>query len=478
MEKYDLVIIGGGVGGLVSASGAAQLGAKVALVEKKSLGGDCLHYGCVPTKRFLYSAKAFNMVRKAGIFGLDGESLKVNFEKVVQGVRDVQEKIGKHDDPERFRKMGVNVIFASGKFIDSHTFEINGQKLYGRKFIIATGTRPAVLPISGLNEAGAINNITALELKKLPESIAILGAGHIGIEYAQIFNRLGSKVIVMEKMGQILPREDKELSEGLHNILVREGAEIHTCTEVKGIKREGDKKSISAACSEGESLYAVDEIMAAIGRVPNTEGLNLESAAVNYNKMGIPVDKTMRTNIKHIYAIGDVTGGMAFTHVAEYQAGIAISNALFPFFKRKAEYRVVPWVTYTDPELARVGLTEDEAKEKYGNRDIRVFRFYFRDIDRAIIEGETEGLIKLICDKKNLILGAHILGPHAGELIHEYCLAMKANIPITKISRTIHAYPTLSQSVKRACDQYYREKLFKGVFPKITRWLINLQRNL
>lgn len=473
MKRYDLVIIGGGVAGLVSASGAAQLGARVALVERESLGGDCLRTGCVPTKRLVHAAKVASLMRRMEEFGLEGDPLKVNFQKVMQSMRDVRAEIGKNDDPERFRKMGVDVLFGDGKFTGPNEFEIKGEKLWGRRFIVATGSRPVMLPIPGLKESGALTNETALELDRLPGSIAILGAGPIGMEFAQVFSRLGSKVTVIEKMGQILPREDKELSDTLFKILSAEGIRIDVCTEVKEVRQSGEVKTLSAHCPTGDKTYEADEVMIAIGRAPNVEGLNLEAAGVEYDRRkGIKADETLRTTQKHIYACGDVVGQYAFTHVAEYHAGIALSNALFPVVKRKVDYRVVPWSTFTDPELARIGLTEDEAKEKYGSKNVHVYRFQFKDVDRAVIEGEGHGLIKLVCDSKARILGAHILGPHAGELIHEYVLAMRENLPITKISRAIHVYPTDSQGVKRAADQYYKEKLFTGWFPKLAKWLI------
>ncbi|GMR04919.1 MAG: mercuric reductase [Thermodesulfobacteriota bacterium] len=472
-DKFDLVIIGGGVGGLVAASGAAQLGARVALVEKNdSLGGDCLHWGCVPTKRLVYAAKVASIVRNAKEFGIETGPVKVDFPAVMEKMRAVQAKIGEHDDPERFRKMGIEVIFGGGSFKDKFTFEAGGRLLKGRKFLIATGSGPVIIPIPGLKESGVLTNETALRLKKLPAELVILGAGPIGIEFAQVFSRLGSKVTIVEKMGQILPREDKEISDTLQLILEKEGIKIDTCTEVTDVKVKGSKKCISAACETGKKSYNPDEVMIAIGRAPNVEGLNLEAAGVEYDKRrGIKADRTLRTSQKHIYACGDVIGHYAFTHVAEYQAGIIVSNALFPFVSRKTDYSSVPWVTYSDPELARVGLTENEAREKHGS-SVKVYRFYFKDVDRAVIEGEGQGLIKLMVDKKNRILGAHILGPHAGEMLHEYVLAKQAGLPITSISKTIHVYPTLAQGVKRAADQYYAEKLFKGWFPKFARWII------
>lgn len=475
MEKYDLVIIGGGVGGLVAASGAAQLGARVALVEKKdSLGGDCLHSGCVPTKRLIHSAKVASMVTRAKEFGIENGPARVNFPAVMEGMRSVQAKIGEHDDPGRFREMGVEVVLGGGgggAFRDKYTFTAGARVLRGRKFLIATGSGPVILPIPGLKEAGVLTNETALRLEKFPSEIVILGAGPVGIEFAQVFSRLGSKVTIVEKMGQVLPREDKEVSDTLQLILEKEGIKIDTCTEFTDVKREGEKRRISAVCETGKKSYNPDEIMIAIGRAPHVEGLNLEAAGVEYDKRhGIKADRTLRTTQKHIYACGDVIGHYAFTHMAEYQAGIVVSNALFPFVSRKVDYNSVPWVTYSDPELARVGLTEDEARAKHGG--VHVYRFYFKDVDRAVIEGEGHGLIKLIVDKKNRILGAHILGPHAGEMIHEYVLAKQAGLPITSISKTIHVYPTIAQGLKRAADSYYAEKLFKGWFPKVARWLI------
>jgi len=472
MEKYDLVIIGGGVGGLVSASGAAQLGARVALVEKeKSLGGDCLHWGCVPTKRLVHSAKVAMMARRAGEFGVKCGPVTVDFPAVMAAMKGVQEKIACNDDPERFRKMGVDVIFGNGAFEDEFTFNVDGRRLIGKKFIIATGSSPAVLPIPGLKDVGALTNITALGLTKLPASIIILGAGPIGIEFAQIFSRLGAVVTILEKKGQILPREDKELSEALHEILEAEGIKIVTCRGFKEIQRNGKLKAVVASIEGGEKTYEAEEIMSAIGRSPNVDGLGLSSAGVAYEaRKGIKSGPSLKTTQGHIYACGDVTGPYKFTHMAEYQAGLVVSNALFPLVNRKVDYRVVPWVTFADPELARVGLTEAEARAKFDK--VSVYRQAFADVDRAFIEGEGKGLIKIVVDKKKQILGAHILGPGAGELIHEYVVAMKAKLPITAISGTIHVYPTVAQGLKRACDAYYTEKLFSGWFPKFSRWLI------
>lgn len=473
MKRFDLVIIGGGVAGLVAASGAAQLGARVALVDKSGLGGDCLNYGCVPTKRLVHSAKVAFIVKHASESGIEAASYRVDFPKVMASMRAVQATIGEHDDPERFRKMGVEVIFGSGTFTDPNTFEVNGEKLHGRRFIIATGTRPLVPSIKGLRESRALTNETVLGLKELPPSIVILGAGPIGIEYAQIFARLGSKVTVIKKYDQILPKEDPELAGALEKVLEAEGVETVRYDEIKEVRRNNGKTEVTIGCGGAEKTFRADEVMVAIGRKPNVDGIGLEAAGVGYDsKKGIKVDDRLRTTQKHIYGCGDVAGSYPFTHVAEYHAGVALSNALFPVFKRKVDYRVVPWATFTDPELARVGMTEAEAIGKYGEENVKVYRHRFSENDRAVIEGESAGLIKLVCGRKGRLLGAHILGPKAGELIHEYVLAMRLKAPVAKISTTVHVYPTVSQAVKRAADQYYREKLFTGWFPKFAKWLI------
>ncbi len=472
MKKYDLIIIGGGVGGLVGASGAAKMGARVALIEKELLGGDCLNFGCVPTKRLVKCAKVAHTLGKANEYGINpGNNPHVDFPKVMQSVRDVQKSIGRHDDPRRFQEMGVTVINGDGNFTSPNTFKVNGEELTARKFLIATGSSPTEL--SSQKNVKTLTNITALQLTKLPASITIHGGGAIGVEFAQIFARLGSKVSIVEKKGRLLPREDEAISAALKKILIEEGITIHTCSEVTNITESNGLKITTATCTEGDTVIESEEVLMAIGRRPNVAGLNLEAAGVVYdNRKGIQTEKTMRTTAKSIYAVGDVSGPYAFTHVAEYQAGIALSNALLPLINRKADYRVVPWVTFTDPEVARVGLTEAEAINKYGNSNISVYVVNFSDTDRAEIEGEAKGFIKLITDKKQRVLGAHIIGPSAGELIGEFVLAMKTRLPITKISQTIHIYPTLSMAVKRAADQYYTQKLFSGWVPKLTKWLI------
>jgi len=479
---FDMTMVGGGVGGLVCSLGANNLGARTCLIEKHALGGDCLHFGCVPTKTLVRSAKIVNLISRAKEFGVKKADMEFQFEDVMNHMRAIQAEIGKNDDPDLFRSRGIDVRIGSGQFLDPHTFELNGNKIRSKKFVIATGTRPLEVPIHGLKDSGYLTNETILGINKQPKTLIVLGGGPIGLELAHVFLRLGSRVIVIEKLGQILPKEDKEVADRLEQILVKEGMEIYTCSEVKEVSKTESGVKIKALCVKEKSLAAQekeaglwdiegDALLVAIGRRPNVEGLNLEAAGVQYERRGITVDAGLRTTAKNIWACGDVTGPYPFTHMAEYQASIVVGNALFPFVNRKVNYQTVPWVTYTDPELGRVGMTESEAKEKYP--DALVFRYEIKDLDRAIIDGEREGLIKIIVDrKKKILLGAHVLAHGGGDLMHEYALAMRNRIPITQISQTVHAYPTMAQSLKRATDQYYREVLFKGWLPKLAKQII------
>ena len=471
---YDIVAIGGGVGGLVTASGAAQFGAKTALVEKaKELGGDCLNFGCVPTKTLVHTAKIFHHINNCADLGINAGHPSLDFAKVMDHMRAVQATIAVHDDPQRFRNMGIDVHFGSGSFKDNHTFTVNGIDLKSKKFLIATGSRPAALPIEGLDKVDYLTNETILKLTELPKSLIVLGAGPIGLEYAQAFARFGSKVTIIEKMGQVLPREDKELADPLEEVLKSEGITIETCIETQKIEEKNGQVVVTALCEKDQcgKTFTADKMLVAIGRAPNIEGLNLDGIGVKTQRSGIVVDDSLRTSVSNIFACGDVSGPYPFTHMAEHQAGVVIGNALFPLVNRKMNKSVVPWATFTDPELARVGVTESEAKKKYGDAAVKVYRYDFSSHDRAIIEGATTGKVKLVCDTKGKILGAHILGTGADNHIHEYALAMANGITVAKISSTIHVYPSMGQIVKRAADQYYKEKLFSGPMAAFTRLL-------
>ena len=468
MSKRDLVIIGGGAGGLIVSSVAAQLGLKVTLIEKEEkLGGDCLHYGCVPSKTLIHAAKVASLMRRGNEFGLPSIEPQVDLGKVNDHVQSVIEHIQKHDDPERFRSYGCEVIFGAAEFIDAHTVRVNDQEIRGRRFVIATGSRPFIPPIEGLEETGYLTNLDIFSLRELPPRLVVLGGGPIGLEIGQAYARLGSRVTVVERSPHLLPQEDPEIAIALRDTLIDEGIEILTSTNAEGVGRQGDTRIVS--CSGNVQLEA-EQILVAAGRQPNIENLGLESAGVKSERKGIIVDRRMRTSQKHIYACGDVCGPYPFTHMAEYQAGIVISNAIFRFPK-KTNYRVVPWVTYTDPELARVGLTEQQARER--GITPTVLRFPFKDIDRALAEVETSGITKLVTHKGK-ILGASILGPHAGELIHEIVLAMQTGATIGDISATIHAYPTLAQIHRRTVNTAYAPKLFSSGTRTLIKWINRL----
>lgn len=470
-NEFDIAIIGGGVGGLVTASGASQLGAKVALVEKERLGGDCLHYGCVPTKTLIHTAKIISLMKRAEEFGINPVKVDFEFKKIMDHMRDIQARVGEHDAPERFERMGVKLFFGQGEFKDNHTFRVNGTDIKSKKFLIATGSRPAKVPIEGLEKVNYLDNTTILKLDRLPESMIVLGAGPIGLEFAQTFSRFGTKVTVIEKGRGVLPKEDSELTENLRTLLEQDGLEIITCVDTKKIEQEGNTKLVYAECTGKELVMKAEELFVAIGRAPNIEGFGLDNAGVETRRTGIIVDDSMKTTASNIWACGDVIGMFPFTHMAEYEAGLVIGNALFPLINRKIDKINIPWATFTDPELARVGLTELEAREKYGNI-IKVYKYRFQDHDRAVMDGEPNGLIKLVCKSDGSILGAHILGFEAANLIPEYVLAMKNKIPVQKISQAVHVYPTMGQIAKRGADQYYREKLFSGWIPKMAKLFV------
>lgn len=470
MNKRDLVVIGGGTGGLIVTSVAAQLGLKVTMIERREkLGGDCLQTGCVPSKTLIHAAKVASLMRRADEYGLKAVEPEVDLGQVSDHVQSVIDQIQPHDDPERFRGYGGEVVFGHATFTDSHTVEVNGQSIQGRRFVIASGSSPFVPPIPGLDEVPYLTNENIFSLRELPARLIVLGGGAIGIEMAQAYARLGSRVTVVERLPHILPQEDPEISDMLAENLKAEGIDILTGTSAEQVSKTGDVYHMRCSC-EGEIEIESDALLVAVGRKPNVEGMGLDAAGVAYDNKGIKVDRRLRSTSKHIYACGDVAGPYPFTHMAEYQAGIVISNAIFRFPK-KTDYRVVPWVTYSDPELARVGLTEQQARDQ--GLEVDVLRFSFSDIDRALAEVETAGEMKLI-SRKGKILGATILGPHAGELIHEIVLAMQAGLKIGDISATIHAYPTLAQISRRTVNTYYGEKLFSERTRKVVGWINKL----
>lgn len=474
---YDMVIVGGGVAGLVTASGLAQLGAEVCLVEKEEdkLGGDCLYFGCVPSKTLIRSARLAQEMREADKYGLPSLEPDIEFANVMERMYKVIEHIEEHDDPQRFRDMGVDVKFGEGRFADPHTFELDGEELTGKRFLISTGSSPAVPPIDGIDEVDYLTNVEALRLEEQPDSMIVVGGGPIGLELGQTFHRLGTDVHVVETLPCIMSKEDEEIACHVHELLEEDGLEISTEVRAESVRQDGDQIVVEASMDDKEETLRADELLMATGRKPNLEGLGLDEVGVEYDKTGIEVNDYMQTSHSHIFAAGDVTGQYPFTHMAEYQAKVIVENVMkepIPFVNKKADYDVVPWCTYTDPEVARVGMTEEQAIEGYGDDSVSVTKYPFTDQDRAVIEGKNDGMIKLVFREKTFsfqpeLVGAHIVGPSAGELIHEYVLAMTNDLGPLGISSTIHVYPTLSQSNKRAVGQYFWDNLLDGSIPGI-----------
>jgi pyruvate/2-oxoglutarate dehydrogenase complex dihydrolipoamide dehydrogenase (E3) component len=460
LGEYDLVVIGGGTAGLVAAAGGASLGAKVALIEKNKLGGECLYYGCVPTKALIKSAKVASLMRRAPEFGLGEVPVEVNFPAVMRRMRAVISKAGEADRPDRFRKLGVEVLLGEeARFEGPQEISVNGRRLRSRSVILATGSYAKPPPIQGLEEAGYVDHVSVLELEKLPRSMVIIGSGPIGSEFSQMFARFGCRVEVISSSPDPLPKEDPEVSAALRKFLEEDGVKVHGGVRAASVRVENGEKVVTVKDKKSGEEFEVrgEEILVAAGRTPSVEGLNLEGVGVAIGDNGVKVDEYLATTAKNVYASGDVTGKLLFTHAAEHQSRTALSNALFPI-KRRVDYDAFPWTTFTDPEVARVGLTEQQARGQHG--DVKVFRFPFENLDRAICDGEAAGFVKLVTDKRGGILGGHIIGPDAGNYIAEVVLAMRKGISVGELSQTVHVYPTLSESVKKAGDSYYRERLF------------------
>lgn len=456
---YDVVIIGGGSGGLVVASAASQLKAKVVLVEKAShIGGDCLWHGCVPSKSLIHMAHQVHAIRESARLGLlkdpIGDPPAIDYLKVYEHIKGAQRFIANHaDSPDRFRQLGVELVHGSGQFTNPHTFEVNGRPLRARAFVIATGSRPLIPPIQGLEDVGCLTNESVFDIKNLPPSVLVVGGGPIGCELGQALSRLGSRVtLVAGSKGQILPKEDPEAALLVQQQLQREGIQILFQDRAVKAWRADGKKHVQMASG---IVVSVDEILVAAGRIPNIEDLGLDRASVAYSAAGIDVNEKLQTTNPRIYGCGDVIGGYQFTHVAAHEAVTVLTNGLFAPFS-SVNYRVIPWATFTDPELARVGLTEAEAREQHGDL-VTVLKTDYAHVDRAQAEGATQGFCKIICKPSGEILGAHIVGKNAGDLIHEIVLAMSKKMSVLDLSG-IHVYPTLSEVTAKTALQLKKQK--------------------
>ncbi|MEN6474949.1 MAG: FAD-dependent oxidoreductase [Syntrophaceae bacterium] len=474
---YDLGILGGGAAGLTAASGAAQFGAKTLLIEKADkLGGDCLHYGCVPSKTLIRSAGVYALARRFPAFGLPGLDLPpVDLGAVMDRVARVIAQIQAHDSPERFCRLGALVRFGAPSFVDPHSVTLDGEVVTAKSWIIATGSRPAVPPVAGLSDVPFWTNETVFSQRSLPRRLIVLGGGPIGLELAQAFGRLGASVTVVEFMDQILGIEDADIAAILQGRLVEEGITILTATKAVSAAYDGGvfRLSVTPAVGGGDlRTLEAEALLVAAGRKPNIEGLGLEAAGVAYTPRGITTDKRLRTTGGHIYACGDVNGLMPFTHVAGYEAGIALTNAVL-HLPRRADYERIGWCTYTDPEVAGIGLSEKAAAGQ--GLSCRVIEEAFESNDRALAEGEAKGKLKLLVGDKGTVLGVRIIGPRAGELMHEWVVALAAKVKLSTMAGAVHVYPTLSEISKRAAGDYYSDKLFKPATKEILRLLFSLK---
>jgi pyruvate/2-oxoglutarate dehydrogenase complex dihydrolipoamide dehydrogenase (E3) component len=471
MAKYDMTIIGGGSGGLTAVRIAMALGASLLLVDKERLGGDCLNYGCVPSKSLIHVARVVQQAKEAAKLGLTPAQLQVNMGKVSEYIQGV---IGRVAEGEKVYTEGVTVKFGQVSFKSPTELVLNGETFTSRNTLLATGSHPIKPKVEGLEETGYLTNEDVFDLTNLPASIVIVGGGPVGVELSQAFERLGAKVTIIQGPGRILPREEPEVSETVAKVLESEGITI--VTEARFVKagRNGNKKVVTAKRGEQTLTFEADEIILALGRQANVEGLKLEAAGIKYDNKGIKVDDYLQTSASNVLAIGDVIGGYLFTHVAAYQAGIAVRNALVPVGKKKVDYRVVPWCTFTDPEAARVGLTPDEAEKQY--KKVRIVKFPWAEIDRAQTEGETMGFIKLVlAGKKDEIVGVHMVGARAGEMLGEMALAMQNNLTINDILNTIHTYPTMNTGIQQTVFEAYLEGEAASNNRKIVRTVLSLR---
>ncbi|MBI2608840.1 MAG: dihydrolipoyl dehydrogenase [Deltaproteobacteria bacterium] len=457
LEKYDLVVIGGGSGGLVCAAGAASLGAHVALIEKKKLGGDCLNTGCVPSKALIKSARMIHEIQNAEKYGIKKTSLEFDFKDIMDRVRQVQATIEPHDSREKFESLGVSVKFGNYEFMDGNRITNGSEILQAKRFVIATGSSPFIPTIEGLDPSQVLTSENIWGLEKLPKSMIFIGGGPISSELSQCMARFGSQVTLLDRGAGLLHREDRDMAAFVQEAFVKDDMTLNFNGEVTHISHEPHLHHVTFKKQNETLQYQAEKLFLALGRTPTLHGLGLEKVGIQFTPQGIGINQHCETNIPHIYACGDVAGPYQFTHFADYQARIILRNALFPG-KSKVDYRVIPWCTYTDPELARVGLSEKEVKEKKISHQI--IKYELNEHDRAVCDSENHGLVKIITEKRSdKILGASIVGPHAGDLLQEFTFAMKNNAGLKAISKTIHPYPTMTEISKRTADEWMRRKL-------------------
>ena len=468
--RYNLVVVGAGTAGLVTAAGAAGLGAKVALVERGLMGGDCLNVGCVPSKAIISAARRAAAVRDAKSFGVSTNETRIDFAEVMQRMRQLRASISPHDSASRFRNLGIDVYFCQGTFTGSNSLDVSGQTLRFKRAVIATGARAAELPIPGLQQTGYLTNETLFSLTELPPRLIVIGGGPIGCEMAQSFARLGSRVTQIERSSHIMPREERDAAEIVQSEMIGEGVEFVFNSEVARVEKRGTEKIVVIRSAGNEREIMGDEILVAVGRTPNLDGLGLEAVGVASDpSRGVEVNDRLQTTNQNIYAAGDICSKYKFTHAADFLARIVIQNTLF-MGRAKASRLIIPWCTYTSPEAAHVGISPSEAAEQ--GIELTTFTQPLSGVDRAILDGEDSGFVRVYCRKgSDKILGATIVAAHAGDLISEITLAMKHKIGLKNIASTIHPYPTQAEAIRKLGDQYSRTRLTPFVKSLFQKWL-------
>ena len=472
---YDIGIIGGGAGGLTVAAGAAQLGARTILIEKeKELGGDCLHFGCVPSKTLIKSAHVYHLMKNAKKFGLPQVSPPpVNFRNISARIKSVISTIQQHDSEERFCSLGARVEFGQPYFTDAHAVRLNGNTHTAKNWIIASGSSADIPPIKGLDKTPFITNREIFYLDQLPKSMIVMGAGPVGIEMAQAFNRFGTAVTVVGRAPQILPKDDPDLTDEVMDILSAEGVKFYTSHSIEAVSDLGHQRQVTLKGKTGNTLsLKAQMLLVALGRAANVEGLGLDTIGIEHDRRGIKIDQRMRTNHKHIYAVGDVNGGFQFTHAAGYEGGIVISNAIFRL-PRKADYTYMPWCTYTDPPLGNIGMTEKMARAAGVN--YTVWTEEFKDNDRSQAEGEKTGKIKMILNEKEKPIGVQILGSHAGDLLAEWVAVLNGKVKLATLAAAVHPYPTIGEINKRVAGNFFSPKIFSKKMQKGLKFFFHLK---
>ena len=475
--RYNLVVLGAGTGGLITALIASSLGARVALVERHLMGGDCLNVGCVPSKAVIRGAQRIHAAREAAQLGMPGSEADLgDFGEVMRRMREIRARISHEDSAERYSKeFGIDVFLGSARFVGDGRVEVGDQVLEYKKAVVATGARAIALPIEGLVETGYLDNETVFGLTERPKRLAVIGAGPIGCELAQAFQRLGSQVSILEQMDQILTREDPDAAKIVQDAMLREGVEMVFGCDIERVERRGDEKVIHLSCPKtGRRELVVDEILVGVGRAPNVEGMGLEAVGVEFDsRVGVKVDDTLRTTNPRIFSVGDVCMGWKFTHAADAAAKIVVQNALFavgPFGRKKLSDLFMPWCTYTEPEIAHVGLYERDAKQQ--GIEIDSYRVDIAEANRAVTDGQEEGLVKVHVKRgTDQIVGATVVAAHAGELITQLTMAIQQGIGLGAFTNVIYPYPTQGEAIKRAAGAYTRTRLTPTVKKIFELWL-------